>query len=77
MSNKEMIEPEVMFYLSKHTKKNIKMARKTLKPARNVFFRKKYTQSGQCQVTGVAEYRDGYCRQLYRLRLLLESWESN
>ena len=69
------IVPVIEFRYSDDIWKNIKRAKRLLKPTRNIFLRKKYTAFGLCQVTGVEEYKDGYCLPLYHLSLLLKEWE--
>ena len=71
------IDPVVEFRYSDDIWKNIKRAKKILKPTRNIFLRKRYTAPGLCQVTGVEEYKDGYCLPLYHLSLLLREWEKS
>jgi hypothetical protein len=75
-----IVEVKVEFRQSEHPNpekarmENIKRAKKQLKPARNIFLKKKYTEPNTCQIDGSQEFFDGYCSQHYVLSSLLLKW---
>ena len=73
----EELVPVVQFEYSDDIWKNKKIAKKLLKPSRDIFFRIRYKAPGLCQVDGAKEYKDGYCVQHYHLSLLLREWEQS